>query len=130
MYGFPQDGILENKLLQKRIATYGSRTTPHIPGLWRNETISIQFSLVVDDFGVEYEQNEDTLYLLDVLNAHCEVVEVDWEGNILCAINLEWDYNRQTVDISIPGYVEKVIHKYQHTTPIRTQHHPHWHNPP
>ena len=37
MYGFPQDGILENKLLQKRPA-----------GLRRNETVPIQFALVVD----------------------------------------------------------------------------------
>ena len=60
MYGLPQEGSPENKLLQKRLAMYGSRTTPHIPGLWRNETISIQFSLVVDEFGVEYKRKEDT----------------------------------------------------------------------
>ena len=54
----------------------------------------------------------------------------DWGGDLFCAINLGWDYKQRTVDLIILGYVEKLIHKYQHTTPRILEHHPHQHNPP
>ena len=53
-----------------------------------------------------------------------------WKGKIFCVIKLDWDYNRQTVDLSIPGYAEIIIHKYQHTNLIRPEHYPHQHNLP
>ena len=57
MHGLPQAGVLENKLLQKVLTAYGFSPTPCTPGLWQHDTITIQSSLVVDDFEVEYEWN-------------------------------------------------------------------------
>ena len=59
-YGFPQAGIMKNKLQNKRPSTYGFIPTPRTPGLWGHRKISIQFALVVDEFGVEYKRKEDT----------------------------------------------------------------------
>ena len=52
MYGLPQAGILANKLLRKRLAPHGYYELPHTPGLWKHVSLPVQFSLVVDDFGV------------------------------------------------------------------------------
>ena len=63
IYGLPQAGILANKLLRKRLAPEGYYEVAHTPGLWRHVTRPIQFTLVVDDFGVKYvgKQNADHL---------------------------------------------------------------------
>ena len=126
----PQIGSLKNKLLQKILAAYGFSPTPRKPGLWRHEIRPINTDLVVDDFGVEYEQKEYAQNLLNALNRHYEAVAEDWEVKIFCAINLEWDYKQRTLDLKIPGYVKKVMHKYQHNIPIRSENQPHRHNPP
>ena len=53
MYGLPQAGILANQLLRKRLKPHGYYEVQHTPGLWRHESLPIQFTLVVDDFGVK-----------------------------------------------------------------------------
>ena len=54
VWGLPQAGILANKLLRKRLKPHGYYECINTPGLWRHETRPITFSLVVDDFGVQY----------------------------------------------------------------------------
>jgi len=51
-------------------------------------------------------------------------VTVDKEGTLYCGITLEWDYNKRTLDISMPGYVKKQLIKYNHPTPKSPQHFP------
>ena len=79
---------MENKHPQKRMAAYGFIPTPLKPGMWRNETRPIQFNLVLDDFGVEYEQKKDAHYLLETLNTHYEAVAEYLEGKLVCAVNM------------------------------------------
>jgi hypothetical protein len=50
----PQAGILVNQLLAPRLAIYGYHQTKFTPVLWRHVTHPIQFTLVVDDFDVQY----------------------------------------------------------------------------
>ena len=54
MYGLPQSGLLANELLAKRLNKHGYRQSKLVPGLWKRDTRPIQFTLVVDDFGVKY----------------------------------------------------------------------------
>ncbi len=54
MYGLPQSGLLANELLEKRLNGHGHRQSKLVPGLWKHGTWLIQFTLVVDDFGVKY----------------------------------------------------------------------------
>ena len=51
VWGLSQAGILENKLLQKRLKAHGYYKCVNTPGLWRYATRPITFSLVVDGFG-------------------------------------------------------------------------------
>ena len=54
MYGLPQAGIITNKLLEKRLKDHGYRQSKLVPGLWMHNTRPVQFTLVVDNFGVKY----------------------------------------------------------------------------
>ncbi|EJK49677.1 hypothetical protein THAOC_31417, partial [Thalassiosira oceanica] len=58
MYGLPQAGLLANELLEKRLNKSGYHQSKLVPGLWTHETRNIQFTLVVDDFGVKYTRRE------------------------------------------------------------------------
>jgi hypothetical protein len=64
MYVLPRAGILANELLQRNIAKDGYRPTPHTHDLWTHDTRPISFSLVVDDFGVEYVGREHAEHLM------------------------------------------------------------------
>jgi hypothetical protein len=117
MYGLAQAELLANKLLAKRLDPLGYRMTRHTHGLWKHDTKPIQFSLVVDDFGIEYQNNTDAEDLINALKTHYEAVSVNWEGKLFCGITLEWDYENRRVDLSMPGYIDKVRHKYHHDMP-------------
>ena len=56
MYGLPQAGKIENDKLKLYIAKFVYKPAPITPGLWRHQTRPLQFSLVVDDFGIKYER--------------------------------------------------------------------------
>jgi hypothetical protein len=43
---------------------------------------------------------------------------------VYSGILLKWDYNKRTCDISMPGYISKVLSKFQHDSPNHPQHTP------
>eukprot|EP00804_Cyclotella_cryptica_P020908 CCRYP_009248-RA/>CCRYP_009248-RA protein AED:0.33 eAED:0.26 QI:0/0/0/1/1/1/2/0/567 len=69
-YGLPQAGILANKLLKQRLATDGYFELPHAPGLFKHISRPIQFTLVVDDFGIKYIGKEHLDHLLQTIKKH------------------------------------------------------------
>ena len=73
MYGLPQAGILANKLLRKRLEPHGYYELSHTPGLWKHKSLPIQFSLVVDDFGVKYVGEQTALHLINALKQTYEI---------------------------------------------------------
>ncbi len=50
MYSLPQAGLLANKLLEKRLNKHKYWQSKLVPGLWKQDTRPIQFTLVVDNF--------------------------------------------------------------------------------
>lgn len=108
IYGLPQSGVLANKLLHQHLAPFGYYKVAHIPGLWKHVTHPILISLVVNDFGVKYVGKEHAQHLIDTLKMWYQLAE-DWEGNIYCGINLDWNYDKRYLDISIPFYIQKVL---------------------
>ena len=60
IYGLPQSGKLANEYLKNKIAPHGYYEVNHTPGLWKHFWRPIQFTLVVDDFGVKYTRRKDT----------------------------------------------------------------------
>ena len=124
IYGLPQAGILANKLLRQRLCQAGYYEVAHTPGLWKHVTRPLQFTLTVDDFGIKYVGKEHAHHLLTSLRNHYEVEE-DWTGSLYCGISLKWNYDQGHVDISMPGYVDKLLARFDHKAPARPQHCPH-----
>ena len=123
VWGLPQAGILANKLLRKRLAPHGYFECVNTPGLWKHEWRPITFTLVVDDFGVKYVGKEHADHLIACIKEKYQLTE-DWTGDLYCGINLEWDYRKRTLDISMPGYVKRQLLKYKHIVAPRPQHCP------
>ena len=89
----------------------------------------IQFCLCVDDFGVKYTNKEDVIYLLNALQTKYKIT-VDWEGTHYCGLTLSWDHDKRYVNISMPGYIEKLLQCLVHTHPTKPVHAPHeWNRP-
>jgi hypothetical protein len=124
MYGLPQAGIIANQRLEKHLAKYGYKPTYLTPGLWRHESQTITFSLVVDDFGVKYVGDQHTRHLIKALE-DLYTVSSNWTGSLYCGLTLNWGYTNCTVDLSMPNYVATALHKFQHPPPSRRQHAPH-----
>ncbi len=78
----------------------------------------------MDDFGIKYVGREHAQHLPDTLQQFYKI-STDWEGSLYCRITLQWDYNARTVDLSMPGYIPKVLEKLQHPQPAQPEHAPH-----
>jgi hypothetical protein len=77
----------------------------------------------VDDFGIKYVGREHAQHLLDCLQAQYTVT-TDWAGTKYCGLTLNWDYTNCTVQLSMPGYVAKALHRFQHPTPNKPKYSP------
>lgn len=124
IYGLPQAGILANELLIQRLALGGYHPAPHTPGLFLHATRKISFTLWVDDFGVNYIDPADVEHLLRLLEQHYTMT-TDWSGTKYLGLTLKWDYDQRTVDLSMPGYIQRTLERFQHPLPTRPQHSPH-----
>ena len=67
IYGLPQSGKIANDYLRNKIAPHGYFEVKHTPGMWTHITRPIQFTLVVDGFGVKYTRRKDAEHLLGIL---------------------------------------------------------------
>jgi Reverse transcriptase (RNA-dependent DNA polymerase) len=132
MYGLPQAGILANQQLTAHLAQYGYVPAQHMPGLFTHTDRPISFVLTVDDFlAVKYVSKEHADHLIQALEAKYKIT-IDWEGKQYCGLTLNWDYEStpRTCDISMPGYTEPALTRFNHPPPTRPQHSPHaWQAP-
>ena len=129
IYGLPQAGILAKKLLEERLLTGGYIPAPHTPGLYRHSCHPIQFTLWVDDFSVKYVHKRDADTLISLLQQHYDLT-TDWTGTKYLGLSLEWNYTQRTLDLSMPGYIQRALSRFHHDPPTRPQHSPHAWTPP
>ena len=73
----------------------------------------MQFTLIVDDFGVKYVGEEHAQHLKNTLEENYTVT-IEWEGTRYIGITLDWDYKRRQVHLLIPHYVKKALKQFQH----------------
>jgi hypothetical protein len=118
MYGLPQAGLLANELLEKSLNKRGYHHSKLVPGLWKHEWRPIQFTLVVDDFGVKYVGKEHALHLKATLEDNYGVT-TEWNGKRYIGITLDWDYELEQVHLSMLGYIAKALEVFQHN--VRTK---------
>ena len=116
-------GLIKNQLLQKHLAKHGYHEAKTMPGAWKHNTHPIIISLVVDDFGIKYLKKTHADHLIKTLELEY-ICNKNWDGNLYYGLTIKWDYKKWTVDLSMPGYTQKVIHKFQHLCPAKPQHAP------
>jgi hypothetical protein len=87
VWSLPQVGILANKCLQRKLAPFGYFEHISTPGLWYHKTWPILFTLVVDNFGVKYINQDDINHLIVSINKTYALTE-NWMGNLYCGICL------------------------------------------
>jgi hypothetical protein len=75
-----------------------------------------------------YVGREHAEHLKATLEENYEL-STDWTGALYCGIKLQWDYEARTVDLSMPGYIAAVLHRFQHHLPERPQHAPYKQQP-
>ena len=130
MYGLKQAGRIANDQLVRVLAPHGYHPCAITPGLWRHATNGIAFCLIVDDFIIKYTEKLAATHLLNILEQEYEEISTDWNASQFAGVTLEWDYDKRTVDISMPGHIERVLKRFQHPIPARPQHSPYlWTQP-
>ena len=64
MYNLPQAGTLANKLLRKRLAQFAYFKMSLILRLWKHVFCLLSFTLIVDNFGINYVRPDHANYLV------------------------------------------------------------------
>jgi len=67
MYGLKQAGIIANQELRAHLKPYGYAPVRHTPGLWRCTQTDSIFTLVVDDFLIQYTSIFNAHHLINAL---------------------------------------------------------------
>ena len=129
MYGLPHAGKIANEQLTRHLAPFGYAPVKHTPGLWAHYSRQISFTLVVNDFGIKYIAPADAEHLQNALREQYDIT-TDMIGAQYCGLTLAWNYTKRFVDVSMPGYVQKVPHQFNNPVPNCPQHAPHkWKRP-
>jgi hypothetical protein len=84
-------------------------------GLWCHTWWTINFCLVVVNFGIKVTDLEDFHHLKKALEEDYKVT-VNWTSLLFCSIKFMWDYKQCHVNCSMPGYISNSLKKYQHPT--------------
>jgi hypothetical protein len=113
VFGLKQAGKLTNDLLTECLAKHGYYQCATPPGLWRHNWRPVTFVLHVNDFGIQYAQRCHPDYLLEALQHDYEVT-TDWTGTKFAGIDIKWNYQKCTCHLSMKGYIDEVLLKYDH----------------
>ena len=119
LFGLPQAGFLASEDLRTFLEPHGYVPCSLTPGLWKDQHSNLMFTLVVDDFGVRYTNKQHVDRLIQVLQQKYTCT-IDWAGDRYIGLHLTWDYDQRTVDISMPGYIERALQRF--SVPLTQRH--------
>ena len=97
-------------------------------GLWRHQWRPVVFTLIVDNFGVEYVGKRHADHLLNALREDYKVT-VNEKGDLYAGIKLHWNYDKRTVRLSMDEYIAELRAKFDHPDPKKPVHSPERHTP-
>ena len=113
MYVRPQAWLLAYIEVIKHLKLHSYTRVGFTSGLFRRATRDTLFSLVVDDFGVKYTAKNYALYLINTLKKKYPSITIYSSDIIFLGIQLDWEYNICTVNISMPNYVKKSLSRFE-----------------
>ncbi len=99
---------LLQELLADRLKQHGYTQSETTPGLWSYKTHPIQFSLIIDDFGVKFVGKENALHLLNTIQKYYKC-SYDWDGKRYCRLTIKWNHEGRKVHLLMPTYVKKAL---------------------
>ena len=111
MYGLPQAGLLAKSELTAHLASGGYHEDSTIPCLFKHVSNGVLFSLVVDDFGVSYNDPAGAEHL------HQHLLQryphrINWQPKKYLGVTIVFDYAARTATLSMPGYMDRVILRF------------------
>ena len=112
IYGLPQAGRLAQDRLVKHLANHGYHLADNTPCLFKHETNSVAFTLVVDDFGIKYTHSADADHLLAVLRELYIMTEDRALKQKYVGITIDHDRTKNEMTLSMPGYVDKALQRF------------------
>lgn len=113
IYGLPQAGLLAQEKLFKHLNTHGFFQAPNTTCLFRHSSLPIEFTLVVDDFGISYKSKDAADYLVKTLKL-LYPIKVDWTGSSYLGYTVQdsGTGNDRTISLSMPRYIEKALKRF------------------
>ena len=124
MYGLKQASVIAYQQLVKNLDGHGYYPIPFTTGLWYHLTLKTKFCLCVDDFGIKFFSQQDSNHLLTALRQKYDVT-VEWTGDNYLGIEIDWEYKKGHVDITMPEYIPKPLNRLNHPAPKKPQYSPH-----
>ena len=120
MYGIPQAGQIKHDAFFQHLATYGYHPSNNTLRRCTNYSRSIDFTLVVDNFGGQYSGKYNSLHLRESLEDKYKVT-TDCKVKLYIRILLQWDYEKGAVQLYMPGYVCTKLYQFQQEKQNRPQ---------
>ena len=126
IYGLTQVRRLANKLPTKQLSNMDFPNKTHPKTVAPQNMPNKCFAVCWRIWNWLHKQGRQK-YLIKSIKKNYEVVAEDWNGNLFFGISLNWNYQDRTVDLCIPGYIGKVLQKFQHKNPTKSVNQPYKH---
>ena len=110
MYGLPHAGRIAQEALILHLASHHYLQTS-TPCLFKHTSNGTCFTLVVDDFGIKYRTKDTAQHLIDCLQLKYKLT-IRWEGERYLGMTVLFDRTARHVQLSIPGYIRKVLQRF------------------
>ena len=101
MPGLKQAGRIANDRLKAHLSQFGFAPVPRTLVLWKHATKHITFSLVVDNFGVNYIVKENSAQLFQSLQKLYSI-SIDWTGPCNAVSPFTGTTSRTPVTLALP----------------------------
>ena len=124
MYRLKQYSCLAFDDLVKLLSPHRYFPVRKYPVLWKHQTRFMVFTLCVDDFGIKSSSLYYSHHLINTIQKYFKF-SIDWEGQNLLALTLDWNYAKIYVDISMLGYIPTALQNIQYKPLERAQYDPH-----
>lgn len=127
MYGLKQAGLLAQQQLIPHLALHGYDQCKNTPCLFKHRSNGVIFTLVVDDFGIQYTDKAGAEHLMATLRLLYRIT-VDWTGRKYLGSTIIFNRPLHQVSMTMPGYVSKALKRFNHGG--KHAHSPSIHTPP
>jgi hypothetical protein len=116
IYGLRNAGRLSKEKLDRHLADAGYFEDTLVPCIYRHTSNGMLFVLVVDDFACTCKDQSAKEHLLTTLREAGYIMTVDHKGAKFVGLTVDYQPELGWLDISMPGYVDKLLTRFAHRT--------------